>query len=71
MSKIKRADAAAAGMVRRALAAVIDVGVVVATLYALEAGVALSVVGAWPGSLDHGGAAAVRDCAVSLVVAVA
>jgi len=62
---------APAGVVRRALAAVIDLLIVIGTLYALEAGVALSVVGAWPGSVDHGVAAVVRECAISLVVAVA
>lgn len=60
-----------AGMARRGLAAIIDVVVVVATLYALEAGVALSMIGAWRGSLDHGSTAVVGDCAVSVVVAVA
>ena len=64
-------ERAAAGVRRRALAAVIDVLIVVGTLYALQAGVALSMIGAWPGSLDHGVAAIVREFAVSLVVAVA
>jgi uncharacterized RDD family membrane protein YckC len=63
--------AAPAGIVRRALAAVTDLPAVVATLYALEAGVAVSMIGAWPGSLDHCGAAVVRECAVSPVVAAA
>jgi uncharacterized RDD family membrane protein YckC len=58
-----------AGVVRRSLAAVIDLGVVVATLYALQAAVSLSMVGTWPGSLMRGEIA--REAAVSLVVAVA
>lgn len=62
--------AAPAGVARRALAALFDLFVVVVTLYGLQAGVALGVVGVWPGSLDHGASAALRDCAVSLVVAV-
>ncbi|HME49363.1 RDD family protein [Mycobacterium sp.] len=62
---------AAAGVLRRTLAAVIDLGVVVATLYALQAAVALSVVGTWPGSLMRGSDQTVREGAVSLVVAVA
>jgi uncharacterized RDD family membrane protein YckC len=57
-----------AGMVRRGLAAIIDLVVVVATLYALQAAVALSMQGAWP--LNHGSADDLRGCAISLVVAV-
>jgi uncharacterized RDD family membrane protein YckC len=63
--------APAAGVVRRSLAAVIDVGAVVVTLYALQAAVALSVVGSWPGAPIRGGAETVQEIAVSLVVAVA
>ena len=72
MRKAKRADGpAAAGVVRRSLAGLIDLGVVVATLYALQAAVALSMGGIWPGSLTRGTAEIVRETVVSLVVLLA
>jgi uncharacterized RDD family membrane protein YckC len=60
-----------AGMGRRVLAAVIDLLVVVGTLYTLQAAVALSMAGSWPSSLDHGLAETAREGAISLIVAVA
>ena len=60
-----------AGMVRRGLAALIDLVVVVATLYGLQAAVELSVIGSWPGLLDNRDGEVVRQGAESLVVAVA